>query len=211
MQSFDELIDTWASAACQEWDYGAPPAELRTAITTRLPEGLRVAIAEAFASGDLEITQGHRFRPSGIAPSKGPYAFFSQSKTGVPAPNWEYFVQVAEYVRLARVLRPQGLRLDFEDDLMDVTVYDHQQLLWCIEVKEKAAQLTQLLAGIQTAASKIIKPATSPQNDSYRKAMYLWKHQPTRFSIVAIGHRVDFTVLYGPEGFELAEDLAPLG
>lgn len=40
-----------------------------------------------------------------------------------PNPNWEYYVQVAEYVRLSTALAGHGYELTFEDDLMDIGVY----------------------------------------------------------------------------------------
>ena len=63
----------------------------------------------------------------------------------------------------------------------------------------------------QTGSGNAYAEWVREQNDAYRKAMYVWKHRPGRFSLVAIGSRLDFNVLYGTEGFELVEDPDPLG
>lgn len=50
------------------------------------------------------------------APAKGPYSWFSRSNRSQPAPNWEYFVQVAVWLDLVRAL-PAGTQVGFEDEL----------------------------------------------------------------------------------------------
>lgn len=96
MRSFDEIIWSWAEAACSDWGYPSLPADWLEMIGRRLPPGLQQAIAEAVGNGSILVVDGHRFSLRGLAPSKGPYAFFSRSERQVPAPNWEYFVQAAE-------------------------------------------------------------------------------------------------------------------
>jgi hypothetical protein len=46
-------------------------------------------------------------------------------------------------------------------------------------------------------------------NDPLRKAKYLLRRLPPYFSAIAIGCRLDFSVLYEGDGFELVEDLVP--
>ncbi len=120
VQSFEDLILSWGAAACAEWDYPDLPAEWMPTVMDRLPPRLRDAVAEAVNSGTIRVVNDHRFTLSGLPPGKGPYAFFSRSQRRVPAPNWEYFVQAAEYRRVARAVTPQGLRVMFEltDDLV---------------------------------------------------------------------------------------------
>jgi hypothetical protein len=149
---------------------------------------------------------------SGLATGKGPYALFSRSTArSVPAPNWEYFVQAAEFVRLLRVLAGSGLRVDFEDDLMDLSVYDDFTVLWCIEVKEKASQLASLLKGIRAEAAAVDFERPDRHDDALRKCKYLVRHRPQYFSLVAIGQRLDFSVDHHDGGFELTHDLVPVG
>ena len=62
---------------------------------------------------------------------------------GGPHPNWEYHIQVAEYVRLQRVAAGFDLRLAFEDVAMDLALYHGNALLVCVEAP--------LLGGLQPA------------------------------------------------------------
>jgi hypothetical protein len=172
---------------------------------------LREAIATAGDDGTITVVDGHRFALAGLASGKGPYAFFSRSARHVPAPNWEYFVQAAEYGRVAKAVEPRGLRVDFEDDLMDISVYDSDRVLWCIEVKEKTRDLEQLLLGIREVAANVDMASPDRHNDPLRKSKYLMRHRPPYFSLVAIGRRFDFSVIYGSSGFELSDDLIPIG
>jgi hypothetical protein len=172
---------------------------------------LREAIAVAVDDGTITVVNGHRFSLAGLAPGKGPYAFFSRSARRVPAPNWEYFVQAAEYGRVAKAVEPRGLRVDFEDDLMDVSVYDSDRALWCIEVKEKARDLEQLLLGIRDVAASVDMTSPDRHNDPLRKSKYLMRHRPPYFSLVSIGRRLDFSVIYDSAGFDLTADLIPIG
>jgi hypothetical protein len=83
----------------------------------------------------LIVPQGRTFTLRGLAANKGPYAWFSQYRAArMPNPNWEYFVQVAEFVRLTRIAAPTGLTVTFEDDLMDLALSREGTLLACVEV-----------------------------------------------------------------------------
>lgn len=187
------------------------PEDWLERIEHRLPPGLREAIAEAIENDSIRLVDGHRFSLSGLPTTKGPYAFFSRSARQVPAPNWEYFVQAAEYGRVARAVEPRGLRVDFEDDLMDVSVYEGDRVLWCIEVKEKAGDLQSLLQGMRRESPHVDLSAPDRGNDPLRKSKYLVRHRPPYFSMVAIGSRLDFSVSYRGGGFDLTEDLVSVG
>jgi hypothetical protein len=146
----------------------------------------------------------------GLDAGKGPYAFFSESSlTQLPAPNWEYFVQIAEYLRVRAAVASRGLRVTFEDDLMDLAVYGDDGLLWCIEVKEQARQLVPLIAGIREHGAHVDFELPDRGNDPLRKAKYLVRRRPPYFSAVAIGCRLDFGVTYTDGGFALVDDLVP--
>lgn len=119
---FDELITGWARAACFEWRYPDPSEAWRQKVSARLPSGLRNAIANG-VEGRLIVPEGYKFRLAGLPEYKGPYSWLSRSLSRSPAPNWEYFIQAAEYVRLQSELISKGYTVLLEDDLMDLSVY----------------------------------------------------------------------------------------
>ncbi len=178
MASFEQLAVSWGNAACEDWGYPPPPPEWLTSFQGRLPTGLRQAVVEGVDDGTIQVVDGHRFSLSGLRPGKGPSAFFSRSASRASAPNWEYFVQAAEYGRVARAVTPRGLRVDFEDELMDISVYDEDRVLWCIEVKEKATALTRLLAGMRRGAPRVDLSAPDRHDDPLRKSKYIMLHRP---------------------------------
>jgi hypothetical protein len=210
VKAFDEHAVAWATAACEEWSYPVVSEEWVAVLMARLPIGLQELIVEAVEDGTMNIVGGHRFTLAGLAAHKGPYALFSRSNHRSPAPNWEYFVQAAEYRRVSRAVEPRGLRVDFEDDLIDVSVYEEHRLTWCIEVKEKAGQLDPLLVGMRKIAPAVDMTLPDRGNDALRKAKYLMRHRPPYFSMVAIGKRLEFSVTYDADGFALTEDVVPL-
>jgi hypothetical protein len=211
MRSLEDLVVSWGQAACDEWGYPPLSEDWLSTVTGRLPPGLRQTIAEAVERSSISIVGGHRFSLAGLAARKGPYAFFSRSPRRVPAPNWEYFVQAAEYGRVTRAVEPRGLRVDFEDDLMDVAVYDGPHVVWCIEAKEKARDLEKLLRGLRQGSQHVDMNVSDRHNDPLRKSKYLMRRRPPYFSMVAIGRRLDFSVSYELDGFTLTEDLVPMG
>jgi hypothetical protein len=210
MRSFEELIVECANAACMDWRYPPLPGDWLATVTSRLPGGLRHAVAMAVDDGIIQIVEGHRFALSGLGSTKGPYAFFSRSAREVPAPNWEYFVQAAEYGRVTRAVNSRMLRVAFEDDLMDVSVYEADRVVWCIEVKERAHDLEPLLVGMRSGSAQVDMNTPDRHNDALRKSKYLMRHKPPYFSLVAIGRRLDFSVTYQGAGFTLTEDLVPI-
>jgi hypothetical protein len=206
--SFRDLLLVWAAAACDEWGYPPVDEAWSADVERRLPPGLRALVADGVEQGTVTVI-GHRFRPVDLPGNKGPYAFLSRSATKRPALNWEYFVQLAEYLRVREAVVRHGLTVSFEDALMDVTVRRSSDLLWAIEVKEQARQLPVLLDQLREYAPDVDLEAPDRGNDPLRKAKYLAKHQPPYFSVVAIGERRDFSVTYTEGGFLLREDLVP--
>ena len=153
-------------------------------------------IVDGFGRGRV-VVEGGRFTLAGLPPGKGPYAFFSRSQKGEPAPNWEYFVQMAAFLKFEEALAPRGFTVNFEDDLMDISVSQDGSLLWCIELKEHAKDLDPLLAGITSHGQAFDASAPDRGNDPLRKAKYLIRRRPPYFSLVALGKRLDFRVHYG--------------
>jgi hypothetical protein len=151
------------------------------------------------------------FTIAGLVAAKGPYSWFSANRgRGVPSPNWEYFFQVAEFVRLARRL-PARYTIGFEDGLMDVSVRADASLVWYVEVKRRPATLKPLLAGRQRYGAKVDLEAPDRGKDALRKAKYLVRHQPPLLSLVGGEDRLHFRVEY-PSGdsFRLVDVDDPL-
>lgn len=191
-EEFREFVQGWARAACEGWRYPEPGDEYYDRVFRRLPEGLRALIA-AGVREDLIIPQGVKFRLKNLPVGKGSYAWFTRRSTPKePSPNWEYFVQVAEFVRLSHIAQSQGLTVTFEDHLMDLALYREGRLVVCCEVKERASQLQELVKGLR----------------AYEKGIDF--SQPDYFSLVAIGARMEYHVRY-QEGrtFELVRNVIP--
>lgn len=208
--TFDNCFRAWTTTACSEWKWQEPDEWYFRRAYERLPEGLQTLVAHGVASG-LIIPHGRQFTLRGLAPSKGPYAWFSRhTQDKGPNPNWEYFVQVAEFVRLSEMAARSGLTVTFEDQLMDLAVYDGERLLVCVEVKERTTQLQELVKKLRTFESTPDLPQLDRGNDPLRKAKYLARRRPPYFCGVAIGTRLEYSVRY-PEGkaFELARDVIP--
>ena len=211
MARFEDIFRTWVQFACNEWEYPFPDDEYFRNALSRLSVGIGDILAHGVASG-IVIEKGKQFILAGLPPHKGPYSWFSRSRGKYPAPNWEYYVQAAEYIRLyERTRQHADLTLTFEDDLMDLAVYESGTLLVCCEVKEKSSQLMRLIAGIKQHQDFIDYSLPDRGNDPLRKAKYIAKRRPQYFYGVAIGRKVEFSVDY-PEGmaFRLKESLVPL-
>lgn len=206
---FDTEFRAWAHAACEAWGYEAIDDSWLDAAYERLPRGLRTVLGRGLADGLVETVEGFRFRLPLLPEYKGPYAWLGKSSTGVPAVHWEYYVQVAEYVRLASA---DGDRVvSFEDDLMDVTVYEDDQLLLACEVKERSEQVAPLLEGIRRYGAGFDADEPDHGNDPLRKAKYITKARPPYFTLVAIGHRREFSVAYEADGtWRLIDDVVPV-
>ena len=209
--ALDRELRLWAKTACVDWAWTEPPESYYGAVVQRLPIGLRSILASGLESG-LIVPQGWRFSLKDLAPGKGPYRWFSKRRwEGGPHPNWEYFVQVAEFIRLHQLAGLHSLRLSFEDDLIDLTLYDSNNLLVAVEVKEHGRQLRRLIAGIRTYESGVDPRAPDRGHDGLRKAKYIVKHRPRFFCAVAVGTRLEYRVDYPKDrAFTLVDDFVPV-
>lgn len=159
-------------------------AEIATWMT-RLPEATRSWIGRGFR--ERIVVQGAEdstFTLTG-AVGKGPYAWFSRDRRpGTPSPNWEYFFQVAEFVR-TRLALDGSYDVGFEDGLMDVSVRREGRLLWYTEVKTSRSQIQVLLAKLALLGDVGVPDAQPDRgNDALRKAKYLVRHRPPHLTLV---------------------------
>ena len=209
--TFSELLQAWVDAACDEWRYPSVTADQLAGVPDRLPLGLQALIEKGHEDGAIK-TVGLRFTLAGLPDGKGPYAWLSQDTRKVPAVNWEYLVQAAEYVRVHSQLEPLGFSVSAEDRLMDITVERDGALLWYIEVKEKAADLPRLAERIAAyGAAGVDLDVADPGNDPLQKAKYLVRHRPRYFSLTAIGMTLNYRSEYQSEAtFRLVPDMVPL-
>ncbi|CAB4598993.1 MAG: hypothetical protein F2534_21590 [Actinobacteria bacterium] len=207
---FASEFDAATAVFCHQNEYPPVDGEWRASVDQRLPVGLRSILGEALTAGLIELPSGTSGFRLPALPGKGPYALFSRSSRGVPAPNWEYYVQLAEYARVTAAAERNGWSIGFEDDLMDVSVYQDGRLLWCIEVKERARGLSRLIQQIAEHGRALDWSKNDRGDDPLRKAKYLATRQPSWFSVVAIGERHDFSVSFNGERFELHRDVLPL-
>lgn len=214
--TFDLIFRELTERTCKEWGYPSPNDQFYKECFSRLPEGLRQTISYGFSKkfildAGLSKTKSAAFRPNNIPETKGPYSWFSKDNASKrPCPNWEYFIQIAEFIRLHEALRSKGYELRFEDSDMDIGIYQHGTLKVCCEIKEKSSKAQELIRGIKQFENADKLPAKDRGNDSLRKAKYISKLRPEYFYLVAIGRRFEFRVEY-PEKmqFMLVEDIIP--
>jgi hypothetical protein len=178
LKLFDAQLREWARIACEEWGFASPSSEFFEKVTSRLPEGLRATIGSRLEEG-LVNPQGYAFRLKGLAPSKGPCRWFSRySSEQRPNPNWEYYVQVAEYVRLSTTLAGRGYELTFEDGLMDIAVYRDGRPVVCCEIKETSSQARRLVGRMRSYEAGVDLAESDRGNDPLRKVKYLVTKRP---------------------------------
>ena len=210
LQEFNDYFRGWVRAACQEWGYPTPSDRYYAKVYERLPEGLRALLGFGLNSG-LIISKGQTFTLKGLPSTKGPYNWFSHSAAKEPTPNREYFVQVAEFVRLHTIATARGLLVTFEDDTMDIALYQDDRLIVYYEVKEGVFKLLELIEGIKGYQSAVDLAAPDRGNDPLRKAKCIVKRKPEYFMGVAIGARFEYKVIYpGDRSFQLVRDVVPL-
>lgn len=209
LQKFDTYFRDWVRTACQEWNYPMPSAGYYAEVYERLPEGLRALLALGLSKG-LIVPTGRAFTLEGLPSKKGPYNWFSHSSTKKPAPNWEYFVQVAEFVRFHNISTALGLSATFEDHTMDIALYHSGKLVVYYEVKEKASQIQELIEGIKDYGYAVNFTTPDRGNDPLHKAKCIVKRKPEYFSGVAIGARFEYRVVCLKEkNFRLVRDVIP--
>jgi hypothetical protein len=214
---FDRFFREIVHRTCAEWNYPVPGEEYFSKVYRRLPPGLRSMISLGLSRGLIrEVarskTGAAAFRPIGVPDSKGPYSFFEKDKERrQPNPCREYLVQLAEYIRLYEAIEGKGFEIRFEDDLMDIAIYDGQRLLVCYEVKEQSSVAGRSVQEIKRYGEQKVLPKKVRGDDALQKAHYLVKHKPEYFSVVSIGRRFEFKVEYPPDKqFQLIEDLTPI-
>ena len=202
---------------CEEWVYDAPSEEYYLYIYGRLPQGLRKIISSGLESKiifdvGLSKSKSAAFRPCGVPKTKGPYSWFERdNQRRQPRPCWEYFIHLAEYIRLYEAFHGKDYRLSFEDELMDIGIYKNKKLWVCCEIKEKSSQAQNLIRGIKKFENSNDFPDSDRGNDPLRKAKYIIKLKPEYFYIVSIGRRFEFRIKYPDNNqFQLVKDLIPL-
>jgi hypothetical protein len=214
---FDHFFKKIVRITCAEWGFDIPPDEYYVNVYERLPLGLRMIIAsglsaEIIVDVGLSKTKSAAFRPVGVAETKGPYSWFERNnQRKQPQPCWEYFIQLAEFIRLYEAFKNKDIKLNFEDELMDIGIYRKNKLWVCCEIKEKSSQAQNLIRGIKRFQNSGKFSESDRGNDSLRKAKYIVKLKPEYFYLVSLGRRFEFRVEY-PQNmhFKLVEDLVPL-
>lgn len=216
-EEFDRFFKRIVKSTCEQWGYDLPKDDYYTNVYKRLPRGLRMIIASGLSSGiitDVAVSKSKSaaFRPVGVPETKGPYSWFERNnQKKQPQPCWEYFIQVAEYIRLYEAFQGKDLKLSFEDKLMDIGIYKNKTLWVCCEIKEKSSQAHDLIRGLRTLQNSSKFPDSDRGNDPLRKAKYIVKLKPEYFYLVSIGRRFEFRIEYPQDmRFKLVEDLVPL-
>lgn len=210
LRCFDEQFSSWVKAACLDWGYDEPPESFYAEAYQRLPEGVRILIAEGVKK-DLIITQGHAFSYGKTATGKvGCHWFSKYSAAKRPSLNWEYFIQAAIYTKIYDVAKLHDLVLRTEDRNMDMTLSQGDRLYAYIEVKERSAQLKKLITGIKKHQNDVDLSAPDRRNDALRKAKHIITSRPEYFCCYSTGARFDFRVRYDGNSFALEEDIIDL-
>jgi len=193
---FNEHFREWVTSACREWSYHEPSEVYYDKVNNRIPDGVRVLLGEGIKEGII-LTQGHKFSLKGLAPNKGPYSWFSKyTSVQEPSPNWEYYIQAALYAQLYSAPKSKELKLAFEDDLMDIALYNGSKLMVYVEVKEKASHIQQLISGIKKYQDEVDYISPDRGNDPLRKAKYIITRKPEYFCGYSIGARFDFKIVF---------------
>jgi hypothetical protein len=214
---FDRFFREIVHRTCAEWGYPVPGEEYFSKVYRRLPPGLRSMISLGLSQGLImdvprSRTGSAAFRPIGVPDSRGPYSFFEKdNERRQPNPCREYLVQLAEYIRLYEAIKGKPFEIRFEDDLMDIAIYDSQRLMVCYEIKETSSKALELVQEVKRYGEQKVLPKKIRGDDALQKAYYLAKHKPDYFSVVSIGRRFEFKVEYPPnKQFQLIEDLTPI-
>ena len=211
IQEFDKHFREWSRTACEEWGYPMPSDRYYTKVYERLPEGLRALLGLGISSGLIIPKEGRAaFTLKGLPDKKGPYHWFSYNRNPKPAPNWEWFVHVAEFIRFHTIASSMNALVTFEDDDMDIALYQDNRLIVYCEVKERLSQIQKLIRGVQNYQSAVNLDAPDRGNDPLRKAKYIVRRKPQYFVGVAIGARFEYKVIYlGERSFQLIRDIVP--
>ena len=120
-------------------------------------------------------------------------------------------MHVAEFIRLHTIAAERGLSVTFENDTMDIALYQDNRLLIYCEVKERVSQIQKLIKEIKVYQSGVDFAAPDRGNDPLHKAKCIVQRKPEYFVGVAIGARFEYRVSYQEDkGFRLIRDVVPL-
>jgi hypothetical protein len=217
-ERFDRFFKEIVERTCTEWSYEIPQNEYYSNVYNRLPLGLRLTISYGLSAGlvddvGLSDTKSAGFRPKGVPENKGPYSWFEHNnQKKQPQPCWEYYVHLAEFIRLHKIFdKSKNVELKFEDNSMDIGIYKNDKLWICCEVKRKSSKAEELINGIKKLQTVKDPLPSGGGKDHIQKAKYIINFKPEYFYLVSIGRRYEFRVEY-PEKmqFQLTEDLIPL-
>lgn len=210
---FDEHFRQAAYAACTRWDYPPPSLDWFGAAHARLPVGLRIEVGRAVRAGAIDTVDGFHFVVT--AADSGPFSWFLDDRERRhPVPNWEYFVQVAEYARvLSLTADHDDLRVGFEDSHMDISVRRGTDLLWWIDAEETFVDMFDLSRNLdRIGVGGIDHDADERHDAALRKAKLVVELRPAYLSLVGVGGRLDFSIaVHDIHHFDLIPDLVPVG
>ena len=216
-EKFDQFFRKITKCTCEQWGYDLPHDDYYVNVYERLPLGLRMIIVSGLSAGiiaDVGVSKSKSaaFRPVGVPETKGPYSWFEHNnQRKQPQPCWEYFIQLAEYIRLYEAFQGKDVKLSFEDELMDIGIYRKKRLWVCCEIKERSSQAQNLIRGVRAFQNSSEFPGSDRGKDPLRKAKYIIKLKPEYFYVVSIGRRFEFRIEYPQDKqFKLIEDLVPL-
>jgi len=197
---FDKWFRDGVADACMEWGYKEPGPEYYSKFYSRIPEQCQRMIVQAMES-EMVLDAGMQFNVLDGRPHHGPYNWFSRDRGSGPGPNWEYFVEVPEFLRLQHLGQPFGLQTYFEyPGEVDISLYRGDKIVLICEVKEKPNSILKLLAGLKEYEKMVDMNEPDRGNDSLRKAKYIMKAKPEWFRVAAIGHAEEFRVTYPTDG-----------
>ena len=169
----------------------------------RIPDDQLRHVGAALVNGWLE-TEKHpnrRYfvRESDRPGNSGGQVTLSHYGSGLIAPYWELFVQLADYGWIRSIAGRNGQEVRLEDRLMDITVSSGNQIILYIENKEKASSAVNLVKGMHEYGEKGFNLDDPDRgNDQLRKSKYIVKKdaRPIFLGISAIGYKQLFEVKY---------------
>jgi hypothetical protein len=208
---FDRRFREWVNDACSKWDYPEPLQEYYDRFDAKIPEEYQRSVVQAIDEG-LVISKGLHFQVKDGRGVHGPYQWFSRNRDMRPGPNWEYFIEVPEFLRYQHLASKHGMKAFFESpEEVDVSLRDrsNKTVLIC-EVKVNPDSILKILSGLKEYERKVDMIVGDRGNDPLRKAKYIVRTRPDWFCLAAIGSHRDFRVTY-PDGydFRLSEQSIP--
>lgn len=219
VSEFGVAFRRWTEGYCTEKKHAPPDNEWFDQIERSIPHGLMENIVVGLHNGTIRELGSHQFVPEGAYEPRH-YSWFAGFGARGPKVWWEAFVHAAEFSRVKTLsARNPELRVGFEDEKMDITLYRGETLLACYEVKRTGNAAELLISKLRKwGETGVSYDMPDRRNDTLRKAKYLAfsrRNRPKYFSVVAIGTRREFSVSYNASGsnvrFELHDDVIPIG